>query len=58
MRRMFEVVLHQAILIPVRALAGIIAFLCVACGVLSKIGDHLAGERPRHRARCDELQAA
>lgn len=58
MRGIFEIVLHHAILVPVCALVGSIAFLCVACGLLSKVGDRLAGERPWRRSGCDELRLA
>lgn len=58
MRGLVEVVLHHAILAPVCALVGGIALLCLACGVLSKVGDRLAGERPWRRSGFDELQVA
>jgi len=58
MRGTFEVVLHHVILAPVCALVGGIALLCLACGVLSRFGDRLAGERPWRRSGLDELQVA
>ena len=58
MRGIFEIVLHHAILAPVCALIGGIAFLCVTCGLLSKVGDRLAGERPWRRTGLEKLQAA
>jgi hypothetical protein len=58
MRGLIEVVLHHAILAPICALVGSIALLCLACGVLSKFGDRLAGERPWRQSGSNELQVA
>jgi hypothetical protein len=58
MRRILEGVLHLAILAPVCTLVGGIAILCAACGLLSYVGDQLAGERPWSRSGLDKFRMA
>jgi hypothetical protein len=58
MRRILEGVLHLAVLAPICTLVGGIAILGVACGLLSDVGDQLAGERPWSRSGIDKLRMA
>lgn len=58
MRRIFESMLHLAILAPVCVLVSGIAVLGLACGLLSDVGDQLAGERPWSRSGLDKLRVA
>jgi hypothetical protein len=58
MKTAYEAVLHSLVLLPVLALAGSIAMVCLTCRMLSRIGDRLAGERPWSRSGLESLRVA